>query len=127
MPDGPEWMAALAATVLNEGGNRASSRRLWQEILNGESPAYLRAQAVTRLKQLDALDQIDALTRLVSSYGQRFGRRPDSWRALIAIGALRGVPTDPDGKPYQLDPVTGDVTLEPDSLLLPLPQGESAQ
>jgi len=127
MPNGPEWMAALAATVLNEGGNRASSRRLWQEILVGENPAYLREQAVIRLKQLDALDEIDTLTQLVSAYERRFGVRLGTWRPLVSIGALRQTPTDPSGAPYQLDPNTGEVSLAPDSTLAPLPQGESAR
>jgi hypothetical protein len=41
---------------------------------------------------------------------------------LIAAGWLRGVPVDPSGTPYTLDPAAaGGVTLSPQSRLAPLP------
>jgi tetratricopeptide (TPR) repeat protein len=126
MPQGPEWMAALAATVLNEGGNSASSRRLWQEILEGDNPPYLRQRAQRALMQLDAIDQLAALNRVVAVYQQRTGRTATSWRDVLAAGYLRQIPQDPLGMPYQIDPSTGEVTLASDSKLLPLPKTERA-
>jgi hypothetical protein len=124
MPQGPEWMAALAATVLNEGGNSASSRRLWQEILEGDNPPYLRERAQRALMQLDAVDQLAALNRVSAVYHQRTGRTATSWGDVIAAGYLRQIPQDPTGMPYQIDPSTGEVTLASDSRLLPLPKAE---
>jgi len=126
MPQGPEWMAALAATVLHEGGNSASSRRLWQDILEGDNPPYLRERARRGLQQLDAIDQLAALNRMVSAYALRTGHPPTSWRALGAAGYLRQIPEDPSGTPYQIDSSTGEVMLSPDSSLLPLPKTEHA-
>jgi tetratricopeptide (TPR) repeat protein len=124
LPNGPEWMAALAATVLNEGGNRASSRRLWEDILQGDNPPYLRDRARRALMQLDAIDQLAALRRITAAYHQRTGHTPTSWRDLGAAGYLRQIPQDPTGTPYEIDPATGEVRLTADSILLPLPKTE---
>jgi tetratricopeptide (TPR) repeat protein len=127
MPGGPDWMAALAATVLNQGGNRLTSRRLWQEILQGDNPPYLRDLARVRLLQLDALDQLDTLNRAVGAYQERTGSRPESWRSLVAARVLTGVPLDPAGVPYRYDPRTGVVELATESPLQPLPLSEPPQ
>ena len=124
MPNGPEWMAAMAATVLAEGGNRASSRRLWQEVLANEEAAYLQQRARLRLAQLDALDQIDALERVVDAYRQRTGTPPASWRQLAQAGYVRGIPVEPGGRPYALDAASGAIDVSPDSPLFPLPARE---
>lgn len=124
MPNGPEWMTALAANVLAEGGNRASSRRLWQEVLANEDAKYLQDRARVRLGQLDAMDQIDALARVIDTYKQRTGAWPASWRELAQYGYLRGVPVDPSGQPYVLDPSNGGITIRPTSPLSPLPARE---
>jgi len=127
IPGGPAWLDGLAAVVLTEGGDRGSSRRLWQEILSDRGAEYLRAQAEFRLRQLDALDQIDELNGIVSQYASRVGRPPASWHELRAAGALRAIPLDPEGTEYDLNPETGRVTLSSASRLNPLPSGAAAR
>lgn len=122
-PDAPNWLNAVAAVTLAEGGNRESSRRLWQELMNTDAE-YLRNNARFRLAQLDALDQIDALQRAVRAFASRAGRQPQSWVELQAAGYVTGVPRDPTGHQYQLDPRTGAVTLAAQSGLHPMPISE---
>jgi tetratricopeptide (TPR) repeat protein len=121
IPGAPNWVRPLAAVTLAEGGNRQSSRTLWTEILNSADADWLRDQARFRLAQLDAIDQIDALERAVQVFRARTGRLADSWADLARAGILRGIPADPVGVRYELDPLTGKVTLGPDSSLNPLP------
>jgi hypothetical protein len=52
---------------------------------------------------------------------------PASWSDMQRAGLLRGVPIDPTGVPYRLDPATGGVGLAPESRLQPLPTGEHAR
>lgn len=119
----PWWLRSMAATTLAEGGDRQSSRRLWQELYETADNEWVRNNAQLRLTQIQALDAIDALAGLVRRYAQSYGRMPASWDALIAAGWLRGVPVDPSGAPYTLDPtVAGGVTLSPQSPLAPLPR-----
>jgi hypothetical protein len=124
MPGAPNWLKALSAVTLAEGGNRATSRLLWTEMLNSDEADWLKAQARFRLSQLDAMDEIDALTRLVDAYRARVGAPPRNWLDLVRAGMLRGIPVDPERHILQLDPKNGKVTLAPDSPLNPLPDPE---
>jgi hypothetical protein len=124
MPNAPEWLKPLAAVTLAQGGNRASSRRLWAEIARNPDAEWLQRQAEFRLEQLDAMDGIDFIERIVRQYRERTGVLPTSWNDLIRARLLRAVPADPTGIPFQLDPSTGNVTLDPSSSLNPLPAAE---
>jgi len=115
----PWWLRNLAAVTLARGGDRRASRFMWQQILESADNDWLRTQAQHRLLQLDALDQIDALQRIVDSYRQRTGNVPVSWSDLQRAGLTRGVPLDPTGKQYVLD--AGAVRLDRLSSLSPLP------
>jgi tetratricopeptide (TPR) repeat protein len=124
MPDAPEWLTPLAAVTLAQGGNRTSSRTLWTEILRNADAEWLHRQAIVRLEQLDAMDGIDFIERIVQQYRERTGVLPSSWDEMIRARLLRAVPSDPTGIPLQLDPSTGKVTLDPSSSLNPLPLAE---
>jgi len=126
MPNAPNWMAGLAAVTLAQGGNRASSRVLWQEMLRNAEAEWIAAQARFRLAQLDALDQIEALERVVTTYTQRTGAPPRDWTDVIRAGLLRGIPVDPERYPYLLAPQRGRVQLDPTSPLNPLPVPEQS-
>jgi hypothetical protein len=121
LPDAPDWLRPLAAVTLAQGGNRASSRVLWTEIARNADADWLRDQASFRLKQLDALDGIDFIQRIVDQYLARTGAPPASWDDMMRAGLLRGVPPDPTGVPFRLDPATAKVSLDPSSSLNPLP------
>jgi hypothetical protein len=76
------------------------------------------------LNQLDAMDGIDFMERLVQQYRARTGVLPATWTDMIRAGFLRGVPADPAGTPLRLDASTGRVSLDPKSSLNPLPTSE---
>ena len=119
----PWWLRSLAATTLAEGGDRQSSRRLWQQLYETADNSWVKNNAELRLSQLQALDQIDALAALVRRYTQQFGRRPDSWGVLMSMRWLSGVPLDPSGTPFELDSTQeGGVGLSKQSPLSPLPR-----
>jgi hypothetical protein len=118
MPGGPFWLTSMAAVTLAEGGNRESSRRLWQELVHSEHE-WFRSEAERRLHQLDAMDQIDELQVAADAFAARNGRPAIDWDDLRRDGYLRGTPADPRGTPYALD--TGTVRLGPGSRLAPLP------
>jgi hypothetical protein len=121
MADAPNWMAPLAAVTAAQGGSVVASRRLWQEVLDNADVEWLQAQAVFRLRQLDALDQMAALEQVSLAHEAETGALPQSWDELVAAGRLTRTPVDPDGYPYQLNPFWGTASLHPESLLNPLP------
>ena len=120
LPNAPFWLKPLAATTLAEGGSRASSRALWQEIARTADEGWYRTSAQHRLRQLDAMDQLDELRLAVDTYRQRRGSPPADWADMARAGYLRGRPTDPAGVPYRL--AGGAVSLDPTSPLNPLPK-----
>jgi hypothetical protein len=122
MDGAPWWVRSMAASVRAQGGDRASSRQLWRQLYETANHEWLRNNAELRLVQLDALDQIDALAEVVARYTDMAGHAPESWNALVRAGLLPGVPVDPAGTPYVLDPFQpGGVTIARESRLYPLP------
>jgi tetratricopeptide (TPR) repeat protein len=119
-PDAPNWLQPLVPAMLNAGGDRASARLLWSNLLQSEQE-WLRRNAARRLRQLDALDQVDELQRIVDKFpppqGEEF-----SWLRLVRQRILRGIPLDPTGATYSLDPSTGRVSVAPESELQPMPR-----
>ena len=121
----PWWLRTYAAVMLTRGGDRRASRSMWMQIGQTDDQ-FLRSTAQTRLEQLDALDQIDTLGKIVAEFTKRTGRRPQTWQDLGAAGLLRGVPLDPSRMPYPLNPETGEIGVRRESPLWPLPTEPAA-
>ncbi len=126
LPGAPFWLKAYAGVMLTRGGNRPASRALWTQIGRNEESDWLQRLAKLRLAQLDALDQIDQLHRILDGLAKRTGRRAETWEDVAAAGALGGVPVDPAGFPYSLDPDTGEIGVATNSDLWPLPTEPAA-
>jgi tetratricopeptide (TPR) repeat protein len=118
----PWWLRSMAASTLAEGGDRQSSRQLWQQMYETTDDKWVKDNAQLKLGQLQALDDIDALALLVRRFTEVRGRPPGSWNELVATGWLRGIPADPTGTPYELKAeAPGGVALSEKSGLHPLP------
>ncbi len=117
----PEWLPGLSAYMLAQGGDRRSSRFLFQQILETAEHDYMKKTASWRLGQLDVLDVIDQLNPVLDRYARQTGSRATGWEPLVAGGWLRGVPTDPDGLPLIVHPSTGRAAIDPRSTFFPLP------
>jgi len=103
LPGAPNWLRPLAATTLAIGGDRRSSRLLWTQILETADEDWIRKRAQHGLTQLDAMDQLDEINK------------------LMAQGKGERLIPDPTGVPYVLDPQTGLMTVSRSSALWPLP------
>ncbi|MEZ5292137.1 MAG: hypothetical protein R2745_13710 [Vicinamibacterales bacterium] len=126
MPGAPVWLRTMAAVTLAKGGDRNGARTLWSELYRTADVEWLRRAAESHLQQLQALDELDVLAGAARRYAQRTGRQPGSWQDLIAAGLLPGVPVDPTGLPYVLQPGVG-FGLDATSTLNPLPTFEGAR
>ena len=120
VPNSPEWLLPIAASMLAEGQDRASARYLWSQLLHHEED-WVRTRAQRALVQLDALDLIDGLAAEIAKHPRPPG--PYSWIAFARAGVFRGIPTDPTGTPFDIDPVTGKITIARASPLWPIPRG----
>jgi hypothetical protein len=119
-PGAPSWLKPVVASMLARGGDRQTARLLWTEMLRSDE-AMMKSAAELKLAQLDAMDQMQQLHTVIARVTLSTGRRPTSWNDLIAGGWLRGVPVDPGGTPYVLEPATARVTVSPDSPIYPMP------
>ncbi|MGE0814361.1 MAG: hypothetical protein AB7O28_19885 [Vicinamibacterales bacterium] len=126
MPGAPVWLRTMAAVTLAKGGDRHGARTLWTELYQTADVEWLRRAAASHLQQLQALDELDALAAATRRYAERTGRQPGSWQDLIAARLLPGVPVDPTGVPYVLEPGVG-LGLDATSTLNPLPTFEGAR
>jgi hypothetical protein len=120
VPGAPWWLKSLAATTLAEGGDRRSSRTMWEAIRQSTDNDWLRNNAERRLTQLRALDQIDSLQLAVDGFTRRAGRPPSTWQEVGRLNNWTGVPLDPAGAPYELTR-EGRVEMSQRSPLAPLP------
>ena len=120
VPGAPWFLRSLAATTLAEGGDRRSSRTMWQAIRESSDVDWLRSDADRRLQQLDALDFIEHVQADVTRARQG-GNVASTWTDLIRAGAVLGVPVDPTRTPLELD-ASGTVHLSQLSPLFPLPE-----
>lgn len=126
VPGAPWWMKSLAAVTLAQGGDRQTSRLLWQALAQTPDNEFLRRDAQRRLLQLDALDQIDLLSTIVARARLAGATAPWSWPLLYQYGLMQ-VPIDPTGAPYALDMTTGRVDVSRQSPLWPLPTEPKAR
>ena len=120
VPGAPVWLKPLAATTLAQGGDRRSSRTMWERILQSADIDWLRKSAEHHLLQFRALDQIDALQSRLDAFAKVRGGPPADWATVLRAQVFPGIPTDPSGTPYELTP-DGRVRLSRSSELFPLP------
>ena len=102
VPGAPWWLRSMAATMLARGGDRATSRLLWQQLYETANNEYAKNAAQTKLMQLKAIEDLERL------------------QELLKTRTLRALPLDPSGTPYVLTP-EGRVELSGKSKLFPLP------
>jgi len=119
VPGAPWWLRSLAATTLAQGGDRRSSRLMWEVIRQSAEIDWLKQDAERRLAQLDALDAIDAVQQRVNDFVKTAGRPPADWNELVRSGRVPGIPIDPTGVPLEL--ADGVVRLSRRSRLWPPP------
>lgn len=101
---GPSWMKMMAARLDQKGGSLETSRMIWTQVYETNSDPKIRKLALGTLKGLKAQQDEQELDTLAIEYRQRFGRYPASFAEMRESGMIRGVPLDPDGYPYVLEP-----------------------
>ena len=105
----PWWMRDISGVMKIKGGSREAARAVYGAYLTSDDQ-NVRAQAIERLKQLRALDEIDAINGLLARYKEQTGACPSDLRVLAS--KLRSMnltlnevslPMDPNGFAYSYD------------------------
>ncbi len=127
IPGAQPWMWTMAGTMAQGSDDLETARRLWTEVLDNAKDPMIRSNATQRLASIESDEFVVALQKRVDAYMQHVGRKPADMRDLVAVGLLRGIPTDPAGNPYSIDSYGDVVVKEPRKLPFitkGLPHGE---
>jgi hypothetical protein len=110
-PGAPFWLRTMAADILAKGGDRATARRMWQQMYEQSEGGAIKENAALRLRIIDALDTADELTRLVAVFERRSGRRPHRLEELQRDQLWRAPLVDRAGVAFDYDRASGRVSL----------------
>jgi tetratricopeptide (TPR) repeat protein len=103
------WMRDMAGFMRIKGGSREVAWEIYSKYAESEDPK-IRGQAISRLKQLRALADLDIINALLAEYRQQTGSCPENLKPFAArLRASKlnldkeGLPIDPEGFAYLLD------------------------
>ena len=102
VPNSNPILKRMAARMLSDAGSPETARSMWESIYEQSDDQDLRKNAELHVACLVIDEEVPKLQQIVSEFQKRFGRTPNSWRELVSVGALRGIPLDPAGNPYIL-------------------------
>ena len=96
----PPFMRLMAASMKTEGGSRETARTVYREMLAGSDNEMVQLTAERRLKQLDSLDEREAIDRVLTEFKERTGRCASSFEEVTAMLLTVKLP---EGKAFRLD------------------------
>ena len=112
----PDFMKLMSAAMKNDGGSRDTARAIYRQMLNESSDDQTKAAAEIRLKQLDSLDEREAIDKALGDFREKTGRCVNTLNEIIPVLARINLPenrdfsvdnanrlVDPTGAPYLLD------------------------
>lgn len=120
VPGSPSWLRPVAAGMLAESGDERTARALWTELEATAEHDWLRQAARRGLMQLDAEANIAQLQPIVTRFHDTTGHFPASWEEMVRERLLPGIPLDPSGRPYTLNPLSGAIDVDRESPVFPL-------
>ena len=121
----PPFMRLMAASMKTEGGSRTTAREIFRQMLADSDDPMVKLTAERRLKELDSLDEREAIDKALADFRERTGRCA-STLAEIAPSLLQvklpagnefmvdraGNLIDPTEAPYVLDKENCRVKLD---------------
>jgi len=96
------FMPILAARMAQHAGEFDTARLLWYTTYQTTNDGAIRDNAVKHLAALRVDEDVTHLEELVQKYRDQMKRQPESIADLERAGFIRGMPSDPNGKPYRL-------------------------
>jgi tetratricopeptide (TPR) repeat protein len=121
VPGAMWWMRDLAGYMKIAGGSREAAYAIYASYASSDDE-NIRNQAIMRLKQLRALDEMDAINELLARFKSQTGQcvsdlrqLAPQWRAMKLTLNDEQRPVDPDGLAYELKADTCKVELAWDS------------
>ncbi len=109
LPDAPPPVARFAALLEARQNGPEMTIAILQQMREQTTSAETRAVLDRSIQDAQVAWDVDRLNPLVEAYRTGTGHLPANLGALAEVGLLRGVPPDPYGGTYEIDPATGTV------------------
>jgi tetratricopeptide (TPR) repeat protein len=113
-PKAPPALKITAARIAQKGGDLDTSMMIWAQYYKSSQDPQVQKMARDHIEGLQAVKDERAIDALSEQYYASFGRYPSSTKDLRDAGLLGGIPVDPSGVPYIIEP-DGKSRLDPSS------------
>lgn len=114
LPNAHPFMKVMAAQTAQHAGDLTTARMLWSATFETSNETNIRQNALEHLRAIQVDEDVMKLQAAVTRFGESSGHVPASMEELVAAEHLPGIPTDPDGDPYQLTPEGRILVEHPD-------------
>lgn len=111
----PHWMAGLSAMSLSKGGAIDIALALWQRQYRESDRKDIRDNALNHLLSFQVAKDLWTLESKLEKYKAAKGSFPQNLQELLRGKTGRHSTADPTGIPYDYNPQTGIVRLNPKS------------
>jgi len=109
IPGSPREIERLIAGIFERKGELQASLDFWLHIYNSSEEEWVKAIAYNHIFDLRMELDLKTIKAALEEYRIRRGRYPDSLDTLVRVGLLKEVPTDPEGKRYLYNSITGEI------------------
>ena len=104
LPGSPAYLPGLASRMLSEAREPEAALRLLEPIVRQESDPARRAVLERRIREVTVERDLQALERAVEIYRVEMGAVPQALSDLVRAGILSGIPEEPSGGRYLMEP-----------------------
>jgi hypothetical protein len=104
LPGSPAYLPGLASRMLTEAREPEAALALLETITRQESDPVRRSVLERRIREVTVERDLLALERAVESYREKMGILPRELSDLVRAGILSGIPEEPNGGRYLMEP-----------------------
>jgi len=104
LPGSPAYLPGLASRMLSEAREPEVALALLAPIVRQESDPARRAVLERRIREVTVERDLQALERAVEIYQVKMGAVPRALSDLVRAGILSGIPEEPNGGRYLMEP-----------------------
>jgi len=104
LPGSPAYLPGLASRMLSEAREPGAALALLETIVRQENDPARRAVLERRIREVTVERDLQALERAVESYREKMGTVPRELSDLVRAGILSGIPKEPNGGRYLMEP-----------------------
>jgi hypothetical protein len=104
LPGSPAYLPGLASRMLSEAKDPGKALAMLETIVRQESDPLRRAVLERRIREVTVERDLQALEWAVESYREKMGAIPRELSDLVRAGILPGIPAEPNGGRYRMEP-----------------------